>query len=407
MVTGANDDSDEVRANVTRGASAGADVDTPFRAVIEASPIPFALNDEHQNITYLNPEFVRTFGYSQEDIPTLADWWPRAYPDPAYRAWVMSEWGQRLAEAQQTASAFKPMDLVIRAADGSRHNVIAYAASLGNAFSGTHLVVLYDVTKERRLAEEQRALQEQLIQAQRLESIGRLAGGIAHDFNNTLGVILGRTEIALKCVAPSAEIHTHLVEIWEAAQHSADLTRQLLAYAHRQRFAPCIVDPNEAIEASIRMLRLIVGETVTLRWEPGHDVWLVRVDPGQIDQILTNLCSNARDALNNVGEVTVRTENVTVRDATFATQAGLALGDYATIQVADKGGGIQPVTLDHIFEPFFTTKPAGKGHGLGLSTVYGIARQNNGGIVVESTVGQGSVFKVFLPRVAEETKMSL
>lgn len=373
-----------------------ADAEALFRAVIEASPIPFALNDERQNITYLNPEFVRTFGYTLREIPTLADWWPRAYPDPAYRAWVAEEWGRRLAAAQRTGDAFEPMEIVVHAADGSLHIVIAYAAALGKASSGTHLVVLYDVTKERRLAEEQRRLQEQLVEAQRLESIGRLAGGIAHDFNNMLGVILGRTEIALKLVESYPEIHAHLVEIAQAAQHSAELTRQLLAYARRQSVSPQIVDPNEAIEASVGVLRLIVGENVTLTWEPGEDAWLVRVEPGQLDQILTNLCANARDAIADAGRVTIRTENVTLPEGT----AGLAPGDYAMIEVRDDGVGIEPTALPHVFEPFFTTKPASKGYGLGLSTVYGIARQNHGAVVVASTVGEGSVFKVFLPRAS-------
>jgi two-component system cell cycle sensor histidine kinase/response regulator CckA len=374
------------------------DLEAPFRAVIEASPIPFAINDEHQNITYLNPEFVRTFGYTREDIPTLAAWWPRAYPDLEYRAWVATEWARRLGEAQRAGAAFEPMDIVVRAADGSLRNVIAYAAPLGEALSGTHLVVLYDVTKQRRLAEEQRMLHEQLNQAQRLESLGRLAGGVAHDFNNMLGVILGRTELALKGLAPTDALHAHLAEIRDAAQHSAELTRHLLAYARRQTMAPHVIDPNEAIEACMRMLKLLVGESVTLRWVPGADVWPVKVDPGQLDQILTNLCANARDAITDVGEITICTENMTIREASFAARSGLATGEYTMIEVADDGAGIEQSVLPHVFEPFFTTKPAGHGTGLGLSTVYGIARQNEGGVLVESTVGRGSVFKVLLPR---------
>ncbi|MBX3188557.1 MAG: PAS domain S-box protein [Labilithrix sp.] len=377
-------------------------VDAPFRAVIEASPIPFALNDEHANITYLNPEFVRTFGYAREDIPTLADWWPRAYPDPAYRAWVIAEWNDRFEEAQRTGLPFAPMELIVCGADGSPHDVIAYAASLGTAMSGTHLVVLYDITKERRLAEEQRRLQDHLSQAQRLESIGRLAGGIAHDFNNMLGVILGRTEIALKHVDPSGELHAHLGEIRDAARRSAELTRQLLAYGGRQSGAPRVIDPNEAIEGSMHVLRLIVGETVTLRWRPQDDIWLVKIDLVQLDQILTNLCANARDAIADAGEVTVRTENATLSHGDFAVGEGLAPGEYMVIEVADDGAGIQPDVLRHLFEPFFTTKQADKGHGLGLSTVYGIARQNDGGVSVASTVGRGSVFRVYLPRAVPD-----
>jgi PAS domain S-box-containing protein len=387
------------------GTGAGAHKETdPFRAVIEASPIPFALNDEHKRITYLNPEFVRTFGYTLKEIPTLEDWWPRAYPDPQYRAWVIEEWTTRLEDAQRTGSRFEPMEIVIRALDGSPRNVIAYAASLGEELSGNHLVVLYDVTKQRRLAEEQRRLREQLTEAQRLESVGRLAGGVAHDFNNMLGVILGRTEVALKGLSPSDPSHAHLLEIRDAAQRSADLTRQLLLYARRQTVALHVIEPNEIIEASVRMLELMLGARATLRWEPGHDIWPVRLDPSQLDQILANLCANARDAVTDGGHVTIRTENVTLEDPTLATRTGLAPGNYARIEVADDGAGIDQGVLPHVFEPFFTTKSSGLASGLGLATVYAIARQSGGAVLVESTAGKGSVFKVFLPRYVGEAE---
>ncbi|MDB4994238.1 MAG: sensor hybrid histidine kinase [Myxococcaceae bacterium] len=392
---GAKDDSDDSGGG--SGASVGLEA---FRAVIEATPIPYALNDEHNRITYLNPEFVRTFGYTREEIPTLAEWWPLGYPDPEYRAWVIAEWGARMDEAQRSGNAFEPIEIVVRARDGTPRNVIAYAAALGKELAGTHLVVLYDVTKQRRAAEEHRILREQLIEAQRLESLGRLAGGVAHDFNNMLGVILGRTQMALKGITPADASHRHLLEIQDAAQRSADLARQLLVYARRKALRPHVVALNEVIEDAVRMLQLLVGESVTLTWVPGEDLWPVRIDPSQLDQILTNLCANARDAMTGVGAVRIRTENVTVSDATLATRGGPATGNYAMIEVADDGAGIEPSVLPHVFEPFFTTKPTDLGSGLGLATVYGIARQNGGTVVVESTAGKGSAFKVFLPRYA-------
>ncbi len=374
--------------------------DASFRAVIEASPIPFALNDDDGNIVYLNPEFVRTFGYTLEMIPTLAAWWPRAYPDPVYRAEVAAKWGEHLAESRRTGAPFAPMEVIIRCADGSLRTVVAHAAALGEDMAGTHLVVLYDATKERRLAEEQRALEAQLVQAQRLESVGRLAGGIAHDFNNTLGVILGRTEIALKRPLDE-EVHAHLLEIREAAQSSAELIRQLLVYAKRQPVMPNVIDPNEAVETTLRILRLLVGESVRLKWVPADDVWLVEIDRGQFVQILTNLCSNARDAVAHGGEVTIRVQNVSLADdRTTASGGTIAAGDYAVLSVEDDGAGVAPEIADRIFEPFFTTKTADErhGHGLGLSTVYGIARQNGGGVIVDSAPGGGAVFKVLLRR---------
>jgi len=370
--------------------------DAPFRAVIEASPIPYALNDDDGNIIYLNPEFVRTYGYTLADIPTLDAWWPRAYPDPAYRAQVADEWRARLAEARRTGSPFEAMEARIRGADGALHTVVAYSRSLAPAMAGIQLVVLYDITKERRLAEEQRLLQEHLMESRRLESLGRLTGGIAHDFNNTLGVILGRVGFALKSVEPGEEAHPHLLEILEAAQHSADLIRQLLAYAKRQPAAPQVIDPNEAVESSMRVLRLLVGDGVKLRWAPGKGAGLVEIDPAQLDQILTNLCSNARDVTPAGGVVTITTENLVVREGPLAVSAGVPPGDYVALAVTDEGSGVAPEIVARIFEPFFTTK-AGH-HGLGLSTVYGIARQNAGGVLVEPAAsGRGATFTVLLP----------
>jgi two-component system cell cycle sensor histidine kinase/response regulator CckA len=372
--------------------------DAPFRAVIEASPIPYALNDADGNIVYLNPEFVRTYGYTLADIPSLDAWWPRAYPDPEYRAQVAAGWSARLADAQRTGSPFEAMEVRIRAKDGALHTVVAYSRSLAPAMAGIQLVVLYDVTKERRLAEEQRILQEHLMESRRLESLGRLTGGIAHDFNNTLGVILGRVCLSLKLVAPGEETHAHLVEILEAAQHSAELIRQLLAYAKRQPAAPQIIDPNEIVESSMSVLRLLVGD-VKLRWVPADDVGFVEIDPAQLDQILTNLCSNARDVTPAHGEVTIATENVTVSDDALAVSTGISPGEYVALAVSDQGEGVAPEIAARIFEPFFTTKvPDQDHHGLGLSTVYGIARQNRGGVLVEPARGRGATFKVLLPR---------
>lgn len=374
--------------------------DAPFRAVIEASPIPYALNDADGNIMYLNPEFVRTYGYTLADLPNLDAWWPRAYPDPEYRARVAAEWLARVEKAERTGSSFEPMEASICGADGAVHVVVAYARSLSPAMAGIQLVVLYDVTKERALAEEQRALQEQLMESRRLESLGRLTGGIAHDFNNTLGVILGRVGLGLRSVGPEHEAHAHLLEILEAAKHSADLIRQLLAYAKRLPAAPQLIDPNEAIESTMRVLRLLVGEGVKLRWAPGADAGLVKIDPAQLDQILTNLCANARDVTPPDGEIAIATENLTIPEGPLSVGAAVPPGEYVAVAVTDQGAGVPPEIAGRIFEPFFTTKVASQdNHGLGLSTVYGIARQNDGGVLVEAAMGRGSTFKVLLPRV--------
>ncbi len=252
---------------------------------------------------------------------------------------------------------------------------------------------------DRKRAEEDRVkLQAQLNQSQKMESVGRLAGGVAHDFNNMLGVILGHAELALEQVRPDQPIHADLQEICRAAERSAELTQQLLAFARKQTVAPKVLDLNEAVEGTLKMLRRLIGEDVGLAWLPGKNLGPVRMDPSQLDQILANLCVNARDAIGDSGKITIETEAVLFDDAWCAEHAGFVPGAYVLLAVSDNGCGMDKDTLDKLFEPFFTTKEVGKGTGLGLSTVYGIVRQNSGFITVYSEPGLGATFRIYLPR---------
>jgi CheY-like chemotaxis protein len=221
---------------------------------------------------------------------------------------------------------------------------------------------------------------------------------VAHDFNNMLGIILGYTEMALDQVDPKQPLHANLEEIRKATNRSADLTRQLLAFARKQTVAPKLLDLNETVEGTLKMLRRLIGEDIDLDWRPKTDLWPVKVDPSQIDQILANLCINARDAISGVGKLTIETGNNTFDEDYCATHAYFVPGEYVMLAVSDDGCGLDKETLVHIFEPFFTTKEFGKGTGLGLSTVYGIVKQNNGFINVYSEQGQGTAFSIYLPR---------
>jgi PAS domain S-box-containing protein len=255
-----------------------------------------------------------------------------------------------------------------------------------------------DIT-ERKLAEETKSkLEAQLQQAHKMESVGRLAGGVAHDFNNMLGVILGHAELAIKRVDPTQPIHANLTEIRKAAERSASLTRQLLAFARKQTIAPILLDINEAVGGMIEMLRRLIGENIDLVWLPKPGVWPVKMDPAQIDQILANLCVNARDAIAGVGRITIETENRTIAEGYRNAYGDVSPGDYVMLAVSDDGSGMDQETLEKLFEPFFTTKGIGKGTGLGLATVYGIVRQNNGFIDVYGEPGKGSSFRICLPR---------
>ncbi|HOZ46729.1 MAG TPA: PAS domain S-box protein [Candidatus Hydrogenedentes bacterium] len=258
--------------------------------------------------------------------------------------------------------------------------------------------VSLDITERKHAEAERERLQVQLAQAQKMESVGRLAGGVAHDFNNMLGVILGHTELALQGLDPTQALATDLHEIRKAAERSADLTRQLLAFARKQTVAPKVLDLNETVEGMLKMLRRLIGEDIDLAWLPGQNVGLVNMDPSQIDQILANLCVNARDAIGDTGKVIISTGAAAFDEAYCAEHMGFVPGDYVLLAVSDDGSGMDQETLDNVFEPFFTTKEVGRGTGLGLATVYGIVKQNDGFINVYSELGHGTTLRIYLPR---------
>ncbi|MCU0663398.1 MAG: response regulator [Myxococcota bacterium] len=252
---------------------------------------------------------------------------------------------------------------------------------------------------ERKAAEAERAnLEVQLHQAQKLESIGRLAGGVAHDFNNMLGVILGRTDLALLDTGLKAQPREAFEEIRRVAERSAELARQLLTFARKQTVVPKVLDLNEVVVSTRQMLQRLIGENICIDWSPATSLWPVLMDPSQIVQILTNLCVNARDAIAIVGNITIETMNFAANDEFCAAHAGVVSGDYVQLKVRDDGHGMDEETLNHVFEPFFTTKGVGEGTGLGLATVYGIVQQSRGFIVVMSDPGKGTTFNILLPR---------
>jgi len=270
--------------------------------------------------------------------------------------------------------------------------------------------IVHDISERRRTEEEREKLQSQLNHAQKMESVGRLAGGVAHDFNNMLSVILGYAELSMKRLASTEPIYKDLKAIYTAGRRSADITRQLLAFARKQTIVPRVLDLNDTVEGMLKMLRRLLGEDIDLAWLPEAGLWPVHLDPTQVDQVLVNLCVNARDAIAGQGKITIETEKVTFDKAYCAEHAGFVLGDFVLLAVSDDGCGIDKEIMDKVFDPFFTTKGAGQGTGLGLATVYGIVKQNNGFINVYSEPGQGTTFKIYLPRHdgdSEETEPEL
>lgn len=262
--------------------------------------------------------------------------------------------------------------------------------------------IFSDITGRKQVDEERQKLQAQLHQAQKMESVGRLAGGVAHDFNNMLMVILGHLEMALAKVEPAQSLHSDLMEISKAAWRSVDLTRQLLAFARKQTVAPKVLDLNDTVSGTLKMLRRLIGEEIDLVWMPAANLWSVKIDPGQIDQILANLCVNARDAIAGVGKVTIETGNAAFDNTYRAQHADFVPGEYVCLAVSDDGCGMEKEIVEKIFEPFFTTKGVGEGTGLGLAMVYGIVKQNSGFINVYSEPGKGTAIKIYLPRLVGE-----
>ncbi|HKV06258.1 MAG TPA: PAS domain S-box protein, partial [Candidatus Acidoferrales bacterium] len=251
---------------------------------------------------------------------------------------------------------------------------------------------------------ERLTLEKQLAQAQKFESIGQLAGGIAHDFNNMVGAILGWADIGMEETDAGSRLHRHFEKVQQQGKRAAALTRQLLAFARRQILEPCDVDMNQTAVETLSLLEKLIGSNIEIKANLARDLKVVRADPTHVDQVLMNLCINARDAMPDGGSLLIETSNVTL-DAQFCTLQPLARpGEYVLLTVADTGIGMDAATLDRIFEPFFTTKEIGKGTGLGLAMVYGIVRQHQGWVECASAVGAGTTFSLFLPPATTATE---
>ncbi|WP_051327433.1 cache domain-containing protein [Desulfatibacillum aliphaticivorans] len=297
-------------------------------------------------------------------------------------------------------------EYLFRHADGKEIMVEASASPIFDN-EGKNIAVcvtFHDVTEQRKTEQEKAELKEQIYQSQKMESVGRLAGGVAHDFNNMLSVILGFAEMALDRMDENHDIYFDLKEIHTAALRSADLTRQLLAFARKQAVAPKILDLNDSITNMLKMLRRLIGEDIELEWRPGLDLGKVKIDPSQLDQILANLCVNAGQAIEGGGKIIIQTEQAIATSRFCAMHRDFTPGEYCLISVQDNGQGMDDETLKRLFEPFYTTKELGKGTGLGLATIYGIVKQNNGVIIVDSKKDWGSVFKVYLPKCESPEK---
>ncbi|MDD3148056.1 MAG: PocR ligand-binding domain-containing protein, partial [Candidatus Riflebacteria bacterium] len=357
------------------------------------------------NRTVFNETWAQINGYTLEELPPhcFETWERMVHPEDLARV------KQVLADCVNNNAPYYECEYRMQHKDGHWIWVMDRGKLMTRDNEGKPLLMFgthADISGSKKAEEEKEKLQAQLYQSQKMESIGRLAGGIAHDFNNMLGAILGYTELSLEELTPSEKLFSHLQEIRKAAQRSVELTRQLLAFARKQTVAPRVLDLNETVEGMLKMLRRLIGEDISLAWLPAANLGLVKIDPSQLDQILANLCVNARDAIAATGKVTIETSEATLDERFCLANPGASPGQYVVLAVHDSGCGMSQEAISHLFEPFFTTKEKGKGTGLGLATIYGIVKQNNGCILVSSTPGHGTTFRIYLPKQPAVTEQA-
>lgn len=372
-----------------RRAEASRSEEAAFRnALIEASADGIAVISGGHRILQANRSFAQMLGYAPDEVTALHTWdWEASMTEADIR--------REFADLARIQTTFETRH---RRKDGTVFDVEVSASGLSFGGESVILTICRDITARKKAEAAREKLQVQLMQAQKMESVGRLAGGVAHDFNNMLSVIQGHAALALEQVDSSSPIRAGLLEIEKAAQRSARLTHELLAFARKQASDPRPVDLNGTVGRVHTMLGRLLGEEVELVFRPAEGLWLVRADPAQVDQLLANLCVNARDAIAGPGRITLETGNVTLDEVWCASHAGSRPGPFVQLTIADTGCGMPPDVLAHLFEPFFTTKEVGRGTGLGLATAYGIVQQNAGFIEVESVPGKGTAFQIYFPR---------
>ena len=354
-----------------------------FRLLFQSNPHPMWVHDrESRGFLEVNAAAVAHYGYTRDEFLSMrtddltADG-PGQSPPPS----------SAVVRAADETAAFH------RRKDGQVIEVQTFGHDLPFGGRPGRLVVAHDVTETRQL-------QAQLLQAQKMEAVGRLAGGIAHDFNNLLSIILGFADLCLRRLDQPEVLRERLTQIGNAGRKAATLTRQLLAFSRKQILQPRVLDLNAVVAELEKMLRRVIGEDVQLVTVTDEHLGRVKIDPAQLEQVLMNLVVNARDAMPHGGRLTIETANVDLDDR-YPSRFEVRPGRYAMLAVSDTGVGMDPATLVRIFEPFFTTKSPDKGTGLGLATVHGIVRQSEGYVWVYSEPEHGTTFKIYLPRVEE------
>jgi PAS domain S-box-containing protein len=378
-----------VRRERKQAEEALAHAQATYRSLVEDSPFGIFRSTPDCQLLAANPALVSMLGYASEAELLRRNMATDVYVDPVERARLVDALLESSTNTLQAESVWRRKDakhITVR----QTGRVVRDAQARAEFFN----VIVEDVT-ERQL------LEAQFRQAQKMESVGRLAGGVAHDFNNVLTAIFGYADLLLEELPPASAARQDIEEIRKAAERAAALTRQLLAFSRKQVLAPVVVSVNELVKDIDKMLRRLVKEDIELRLALAPDASNFRADPGQLQQVLMNLVVNARDAMPTGGNLLIETSNIELTEQYAELHQAVVPGPYVMLAVSDTGIGMDAETKARIFEPFFTTKEKGQGTGLGLSTVYGIVKQSEGYVWVYSEPGRGTTFKLYFPRVGE------
>ena len=363
-----------------------------FRSVVEDAPYGIYRASVTGQLLQVNPALQKMLGYQSPGELLQANLENDIYRYPAEH--------QRLQELFARAEEFKDVEVEWKRKEGAPITVRCSGRRVSDANGAP---AYFEVFAED--VSEKRVLERQLRMAQKMEAVGRLSGGIAHDFNNLLGVIIGYSQVLKQALGPGSPLHEHAEEVEKAGQRAATLTRQLLAFSRQQVLTPAVLNLNALVSDMNKMLPRLLGEDIKITTALDPELGCVKADQGQIEQVIMNLAVNARDAMPQGGSLKIHTANVEFDEAYTQHHPGSRCGRYVLLNVTDSGVGMNAETLAQVFEPFFTTKERGKGTGLGLATVYGVVKQSGGYIWVDSALGKGASFQVYLPRGEETVKV--
>jgi two-component system cell cycle sensor histidine kinase/response regulator CckA len=368
-----------------------------YRAIFNGAAEGILIVEHHtRDIKYVNPAMCRMLGYNEDELKHLT-------VNDIHPAYILDRMGFDFEAHDRENKTLFQQDIECQMKDGTiiYSNVVLTPRIIIDGIPHSAAFFL-DVTKRKKAEEEKKKMEEQLLQSQKLEAVGRLTGGIAHDFNNILTAIIGNAEIILATLPKGDPTRGGAEEIRSAGERAAGLVSQLLAFSRKQVLQPAIMSLNDTVHDMDKMLRRIIGEDIKLKTILAPNLDLIEADTGQIEQVIMNLVVNARDAMSRGGKITIETANAELDEEYARSHISVIPGPYVMMSVSDNGAGMTKEVQEHIFEPFFTTKEKGKGTGLGLSTTYGIVKQSKGNIWVYSELGKGTTFKVYLPCVEKQ-----